>query len=63
MTIEEQIHIKIEEALHPKHLEILNESHMHNVPSNSETHFKLVVVTDQFDTHRWTRIQIVEKHG
>ena len=49
MTIEEQIHIKIEEALHPKHLEILNESHMHNVPSNSETHFKWVVVTDQFD--------------
>ncbi|MBL95062.1 MAG: BolA family transcriptional regulator [Magnetovibrio sp.] len=49
MTIEEQIRTKIEEALHPKHLEILNESHMHNVPSDSETHFKLVIVTDQFD--------------
>ena len=49
MTIEEQIHIKIEEALHPKHLEILNESHMHNVPPGSESHFKVIVVSDVFE--------------
>ena len=49
MKIEQQIQNKIEEALNPRHLEILNESYMHNVPSNSETHFKLVIVTDQFD--------------
>ncbi len=32
----------------PVHLAVLNESHMHNVPANSETHFKVVVVSDVF---------------
>ena len=30
------------------HLEVINESHQHNVPANSQTHFKLVLVTDEF---------------
>jgi stress-induced morphogen len=30
------------------HLEIRNESHRHNVPLNSETHFKIILVTDAF---------------
>ena len=33
----------------PDHLEVINESGMHNVPPNSETHFKVVVVSDQFE--------------
>ena len=32
------------------HLDVINESHMHNVPKNSETHFKVIVVSSQFDT-------------
>lgn len=48
MSTEQQIRNKIKKALDPTHLEILNESYMHNVPPNSETHFKLVVVTDHF---------------
>lgn len=30
------------------HLEVINESHQHNVPPGSESHFKVVVVSDQF---------------
>lgn len=44
---------RIEIILHPlqtEHLEIINESHMHSVPSDSETHFKLIIVTEQFNT-------------
>ena len=29
-------------------LKIVNESFMHNVPPNSETHFKLVIVSNDF---------------
>lgn len=30
------------------HLEVINESHMHSVPVNSETHFKLILVSTEF---------------
>lgn len=33
----------------PAHLEVLNESGKHNVPPGSETHFKVIVVSDAFD--------------
>lgn len=29
-------------------LEVLNESHQHSVPKNSETHFKVTIVTSDF---------------
>ncbi len=29
-------------------MEVVNESYMHSVPPGSETHFKVVVVSDQF---------------
>ena len=40
---------KLKRALDPSYLDVINESHMHNVPKNSETHFKVVVVSSQFD--------------
>lgn len=46
--IENSIRNKLTNALKITHLEIINESHMHNVPKNSETHFKVMVVSDQF---------------
>lgn len=49
MTVQENITQKIAESLTPAHLEVINESHMHNVPPGSESHFKLVIVTDAFD--------------
>jgi BolA protein len=39
---------KLTAALQPSFLQVMNESHMHNVPVNSETHFKVVVVSEQF---------------
>lgn len=49
MTIQERIETKLRDELTPSHLEVLNESHMHNVPKGSETHFKVVVVSPRFD--------------
>lgn len=36
------------QSLQPVHLELVNESHMHSVPPGSESHFKAVVVSDEF---------------
>lgn len=33
-------------------MDLTNESHMHNVPANSETHFKLVLVSEDFAGRR-----------
>ena len=49
MTIQTDIEHKIQGALHPIFLEVVNESHMHNVPSGSESHFKVTVVSAEFD--------------
>jgi len=40
---------KMEAALAINHLDISNESHMHNVPAGSESHFRVVVVSEQFE--------------
>lgn len=39
---------KLTAALSPSVLEVMNESHNHSVPKGSETHFKVVVVSDAF---------------
>ncbi|CAH0489480.1 unnamed protein product [Peronospora farinosa] len=44
-----RIREKLLTAFSPQHLDVVNESYMHNVPKGSETHFKVVVVTDQFE--------------
>lgn len=49
MTVSEQITAKITAALDPAYLEVNNESHMHNVPPGSESHFKLVIVSAEFE--------------
>lgn len=38
----------VREKLAPDYVELVNESHMHSVPPGSESHFKLVLVTEQF---------------
>ena len=48
MTVQATIEQKIASSLTPSHLEVINESSMHNVPPGSESHFKLVVVSDRF---------------
>lgn len=48
MTIEKQLYDKITQTLSPLHIEIINESHLHRVRTNAETHFKVIIVSDKF---------------
>ncbi|MBX2869300.1 MAG: BolA family transcriptional regulator [Acidiferrobacterales bacterium] len=48
MRIQTQIEQKLL-SLDPAHIEVINESGMHNVPEGSESHFKVTVVTPQFE--------------
>ncbi|WP_087024367.1 transcriptional regulator BolA [Thaumasiovibrio subtropicus] len=50
--IKETIEQKLLDAFTPSHLEVVNESYMHNVPAGAESHFKVVVVSDEFDGQR-----------
>lgn len=52
MSIQTRITEKLQAALHPEYMDVVNESHMHSVPENSETHFKLIAVSAQFDGKR-----------
>jgi BolA protein len=49
MTMQSRIEQRLQETFAPLHLEVVNESHMHNVPDGSESHFKVTLVSDQFD--------------
>ena len=49
MSMQSQIEQKLLKGVTPQHLEVLNESHMHNVPPGSESHFKAVIVADAFE--------------
>ncbi len=49
--VQQQIRQKLA-VLTPLHLEVVNESFMHSVPPNSETHFKVVIVSPQFNGKR-----------
>ncbi len=57
MNVQSTIETKLKESLSPVHLEVLNESSQHNVPPGSESHFKLMVVSDKFDG-----IMLVARH-
>ena len=39
---------KLLEKFTPSFLDIINESYMHSVPKGSETHFKVVVISNNF---------------
>ena len=47
-SIESTINKIINESYNPLYIELVNESFMHNVPKGSESHFKLVVVSNIF---------------
>ena len=48
MSSYDNIISSLNDQLHVEHMFLENESSMHNVPANSETHFKLVIVSDDF---------------
>ena len=51
--IREQIEAKLVAAFEPAYLEVTDESYRHNVPAGSESHFKVVVVSDKFVGERF----------
>ncbi len=60
--VQRAIEQKLTEQLKPVMLTVENESHMHSVPPNSETHFKVVVVSEVFEgLSRVKRQQLVYK--
>ena len=52
MCVEQTIIDVLQEECEPQPLSVVNESHMHNVPKGSESHFKVVLVCDEFSGMR-----------
>ena len=48
--VQASIEQNLRDAFQPLHLDVINESHRHNVPKGSETHFKVVVVSEEFNS-------------
>ncbi len=57
MSVQRNIETKIMSSLAPSHLEVIDESHMHSVPSGSESHFRVVVVSERFED-----LPLVQRH-
>mgnify|MGYP001113795670 CR=1 FL=1 len=56
-TVQSTIQTKLSSTFSPSYLAVVNESHMHNVPANSETHFKVTIVCDSFEGKR-----LIQRH-
>ncbi len=59
MKMQNAITEKLTQQFAPTHLEVINESHSHSVPKNSETHFLVIVISDQFQN--LNRVQRAQK--
>ena len=57
LSVQQNIEQKIQASLVPLHLEVVNESNMHNVPPGSESHFKLVIVSPEFED-----LSLIKRH-
>lgn len=56
--VESLIRKKLEVSLKPRYCDVINESYMHNVPKGSETHFKVVIVSDKFDKQPLIKVRL-----
>ncbi len=56
MNLEKKIEHLIRDNFELIHLDVINESHMHSGP-NTETHFKVVLVSDEFEN-----VKLVQRH-
>ncbi|REL25678.1 transcriptional regulator BolA [Thalassotalea euphylliae] len=52
MNIATSIEQKLLSAFSPLHLDVVNESHQHNVAPGSESHFKVIIVSKNFEGER-----------
>jgi BolA protein len=57
MTVQAKIEQLLTDALSPEFLQVDNESGQHNVAPGSESHFRVVIVTDQFQGQR-----LIQRH-
>lgn len=48
MEVQERIDAQLRKSFAPSHMELVNESGMHNVPPGSESHFRVVIVSEVF---------------
>lgn len=48
MKVSEQIATTLTTALRPTHLDVIDESYRHHVPEGAESHFKVVIISDDF---------------
>ncbi len=46
--IHEQLIAILTQSFQPVHLEVINESHLHRVPVDAETHFKVIIASSFF---------------
>lgn len=49
MIVQQTIQDKLTQRFQTDFLSVENESHNHSVPANSETHFKVTIVSQEFD--------------
>lgn len=56
-VMEERITRKLVDALKPAHMVISNESYKHNVPKGSESHFHVLIVSQEFD-----KLPLIKRH-
>jgi len=52
MSVKAVIEDKLRRNFDPLHLDVVNESNLHNVPAGSESHFKVMIVSEHFDGAR-----------
>ena len=50
MGMKEHIHKKLRQSLEFSYIDVINESHLHNTPPDSESHFKVVLVSEAFSS-------------
>ena len=55
--IENKIINSLIDSMNISSLKVLNESFMHNVPENSESHFKIVIVSNDFKN-----LSLIQRH-
>jgi BolA protein len=49
MIVQQTIQDKLTKRFETEYLNVENESHNHSVPANSETHFKVTIVSQEFE--------------
>ena len=57
MIVQSSLERKLKAGLNPLYIEVINESPQHSVPEGSESHFRVVVVSEKFKG-----LSVVQRH-